>query len=116
MTAPRINLEEAKNLIKYESVSTDIPSLYSKNRVSIRNKPDWIYFQAPKEINNKGNYYFIEINKDKAPKAFTISILDGPRLLDFKLKLMVKDPAPNRELSEFEKACWKIPYSYIKYY
>ncbi len=112
----RINLEKAKSSIKYESVSTFIPSLISKNRVSIRNKPDWIYFHVPKEINNKANYYSIEINRDKAPKAFTISILDGHRLLDFKLKLMVKDPAPNRKLTDFEKACGRISYASVKYH
>ena len=115
MLSPRINLEKVKKSIKYESVSNFIPVIISKNRVSIKNKPDWIEFHMPKEINNTANYYSIEINKDKAPKSFLIIIQDGDRIVNFKLDLMVKDPAPNRELTEFEKACGRISYTSVKY-
>jgi hypothetical protein len=113
--SPRVELDEAKESIEYESVSTFIPTLLSREEVSIKNKPDWIYFHAPKEINNKVNYYSIELRKSKAPKVFTLSILVGSRLLELKLKLAVKDPAPNRKLTEFEKACGRISYSSVKY-
>ena len=53
--SPIIELEKAKESIEYESVSSFIPNLVSKKKVSIKNQPKWIYLNSPKEINSQNS-------------------------------------------------------------
>ena len=115
ITTPRINLDIAKKSIELESVSKSIPTLATKELITIKEKPNWLILHKPKTISKKENYYSIEIIKEKIPKSFEVAIQQGNKVITLKVKLMAKDPKPHRELTDFEKSCWRIPYSSIKY-
>ncbi len=114
-TAPTINLDKAKKSVELESVSRSILTLVTKELITIKEKPNWLILHKPKIISNKENYYSLEVIKDKFPKNFQVAIQKENKLITLKVKLMAKDPKPNRELTEFEKSCGRIPYSSIKY-
>ena len=112
--SPRLELNKAVSRVVYESDSSHIPQIVASQAVTILKKPDWVLINAPSKVGTT-YYYSLEVVKNKAPSQFKLQIREGGRQLELDLKLMVKDPSPNRKLTPFEKSCGRIPYSSIVY-
>lgn len=115
--APRIEIEKAKSRIEYKSENNDIPTLVSDKRILFKERPSWIWLDEPRKEQLQGPYYYIiKATKNLANKSFKIYIEDPDKTIELDVSLNMQDPTPFRKLTEFEKACGKLPFSSTIYH